>query len=465
MSPCLTSIRAAPLSQLWAGDKVPVPKAKADNDALANLLMSQLTLNGTDAGWLGKTDTVIDAIQLTPQGTTDLVRALAHVTSSKKLETLQDASSNARRCARLSQLRCYMGGVKATDLTTETASASANATTDTEAPADPADPPTTLRSTAEATATKLLDQMSTDFASFNPDKFVPANAAANAGIDAVRAFMAKLSGDEIPGLPEFLVDANQAVGHDCKVTLCHGSCDAGKAHRAFAVAGATKLLPGCGHDLEHGLCAQCQPFQNDDTLNVCARCKVGYRNPQRNALTMWSVTSAVVKTAATSSVGHIKMCYLDRKTSDAPGIYTLTSAAVDGPARMDPSELDMLAKASPSLGEAKAPQAGDQYRLLEKLPVWRKQLCGRCLRGSAPDNSLACSDAEVNGGDVKYIRNRRDIVGLVAAQAATKDPAERQRLREQIIAALGDPDLSMKTADKTFLKRLSGMIENSTTPK
>jgi hypothetical protein len=422
--------------------------------------MCQLKLNNTGNSWLGEKGSVIDAIQLTPQGVNALVRALARVsTSSKKKKTSDVAVSHASRYARLSHLRCYMGGAQAPDT-------NANATTDTEAPAGPTTT-TTLRGTAGATATKLLDQMATDFAAdFNSDEAVTDNGATNAGIDAVQNFMAKLRGDGLPGLPEFAVDADQAVGSDCRVKLCLGSCDAGKVHTAFAVAGATELRPGCGHNSDHGLCAQCQPFQDDATLNVCAHCATPCRNPRHDALTMVSVTSAVAETTAKSPpVGYIKLCYLDRAEGN---IYTLKADAVDGPTRLGPSEVDMLAKASSSPGGAKAPQTGDRYLLLEKFPVLRKQLCGPCLCVTvvAPNSSLVCTDAEASASDdVKYMPSHRDIIGLVAAQAAATSAAERQQLRERCKKALEEDSALIMKAEKTFLGRISSMIENSSSTK
>ena len=468
----MAPIRQAPLLQLWTGSKVLVPKAKAANASLTKLLREQDVIwpDGTGADWA-----VIDGIELTAKGTTDLVRALAGAVIPSNVESIQVTTWNlAKKYGRLAMIRCYMedqdqhltdndstnatvGTDAVTDTTSDTTSVGTTTTTTESASAS-----STMQSTASATVTKLLDQMTTHFAMFMPsagaDAIVDADAAA---IAAVNNVMDKLSADPDDELL-FVVDQHWAPSDSCRITLCTGSCDAGSAHKTFAVAGDTELRPGCGHNPDHGLCILCQPHQVDDTINVCANCKTPYRNPSKNALTLASVTSALTEPTTGGPVGHVKLCYLAE--SNETGIVLLVKAAVLGSARLDPGEINMLAAAH-SPGTAATPQTGDRYRVVDKTDAVRRQLCGPCLHKAtiAPDESPASAHDDGSADDVVYVHNHSDIVGLLAAQATAKAGSVRQLLRDKCKTAL-DQSL-MKKADKTFLSRLSTLIADTRTTK
>ena len=468
----MAPIRQAPLLQLWTGSKVLVPKAKAANASLTKLLREQDVIwpDGTGADWA-----VIDGIELTAKGTTDLVRALAGAVIPSNVESIQVTTWNlAQKYGRLAMIRCYMedqdqhltdndstnatvGTDAVTDTTSDTTSVGTTTTTTESASAS-----STMQSTASATVTKLLDQMTTHFAMFMPsagaDAIVDADAAA---IAAVNNVMDKLSADPDDELL-FVVDQHWAPSDSCRITLCTGSCDAGSAHKTFAVAGDTELRPGCGHNPDHGLCILCQPHQVDDAINVCANCKTPYRNPSKNALTLASVTSALTEPTTGGPVGHVKLCYLAE--SNETGIVLLVKAAVLGSARLDPGEINMLAAAH-SPGTAATPQTGDRYRVVDKTDAVRRQLCGPCLHKAtiAPDESPASAHDDGSADDVVYVHNHSDIVGLLAAQATAKAGSVRQLLRDKCKTAL-DQSL-MKKADKTFLSRLSTLIADTRTTK
>ena len=468
----MAPIRQAPLLQLWTGSKVLVPKAKAANASLTKLLREQDVIwpDGTGADWA-----VIDGIELTAKGTTDLVRALAGAVIPSNVESIQVTTWNlAKKYGRLAMIRCYMedqdqhltdndstnatvGTDAVTDTTSDTTSVGTTTTTTESASAS-----STMQSTASATVTKLLDQMTTHFAMFMPsagaDAIVDADAAA---IAAVNNVMDKLSADPDDELL-FVVDQHWAPSDSCRITLCTGSCDAGSAHKTFAVAGDTELRPGCGHNPDHGLCILCQPHQVDDAINVCANCKTPYRNPSKNALTLASVTSALTEPTTGGPVGHVKLCYLAE--SNETGIVLLVKAAVLGSARLDPGEINMLAAAH-SPGTAATPQTGDRYRVVDKTDAVRRQLCGPCLHKAtiAPDESPASAHDDGSADDVVYVHNHSDIVGLLAAQATAKAGSVRQLLRDKCKTAL-DQSL-MKKADKTFLSRLSTLIADTRTTK
>ena len=470
----MAPIRQAPLLQLWTGSKVLVPKAKAANASLTKLLREQDVIwpDGTGADWA-----VIDGIELTAKGTTDLVRALAGAVIPSNVESIQVTTWNlAKKYGRLAMIRCYMedqdqhltdndstnatvGTDAVTDTTSDTTSVGTTTTTTESASAS-----STMQSTASATVTKLLDQMTTHFAMFMPsagaDAIVDADAAA---IAAVNNVMDKLSADPDDELL-FVVDQHWAPSDSCRITLCTGSCDAGSAHKTFAVAGDTELRPGCGHNPDHGLCILCQPHQVDDTINVCANCKTPYRNPSKNALTLASVTSALTEPTTGGPVGHIKLCYLVAASAAEKGIFLLAEAAVLGSARLDPGEINMLAAAH-SPGTAATPQTGDRYRVVDKTDAVRRQLCGPCLHKAtiAPDESPASAHDDGSADDVVYVHNHSDIVGLLAAQATAKAGSVRQLLRDKCKTAL-DQSL-MKKADKTFLSRLSTLIADTRTTK
>jgi hypothetical protein len=465
-------IRQAPLLQLWTGSEVLVPTAKAARTALARLLRDPdvTWLDAPGDGWAH-----IDRIQLTGKGTADLVRALAcAVSMPSNVDAIrQKTLALAKRYGRLSMLRCYMGGGQDQHLTDKgtdndstnndstNAVGTTDANTDTTANADP----TTMQSTASATVTKWLEQMATDFAIFVPSASsdAPVVDMDAAVIAAVNNVMEMLSADS----EEFAVDQYWRPSSGCRITLCTGACDAGSEHNAFAVAGDSTLRPGCGHDLDHGLCSSCQPHQDDDTINVCKNCKTSYRNPGQQALTLASVTSTLTETTTGCPVGHIKMCYLKESgdiTEKEKGIYFLRKAAVQGSARLDPGEIDMLAAAH-SPGWAATPRVGDKYRVVTTAVPVRKQLCGPCLHKMtiAPDESPACAHVESSADDVVYVHNHDDIVGLLAAQATAKDGTERQQLRDKCKTAL-DHSL-LKKADKAFLSRLNAQIFDTHTTK
>ena len=487
----MAPIRQAPLLQLWTGSKVLVPKAKAANASLAKLLREQDVIwsDGTGADWA-----IIDGIELTAKGTTDLVRALAGAIMPSNVDAIQLTTWNlAKKYGRLSMIRCYMGGqdqhltdkgtdndsanasanaIVGTDALTDTTSVGTTTTTtttyantDTAARTDPAtesaSASSTMQSTASATVTKLLDQMTTDFAIFTPSAGADAIIDADAAIAAVNNVMDKLSADSEGELP-FVVDQHWAPSPSCRITLCTGPCDAGSEHNNFAVAGDTKLRPGCGHNPDHGLCNLCQPHQDDDTINVCANCKTPCRNPSKNALTLASVTSALTEPTTGGPVGHVKLCCLAE--SNETGIVLLVKAAVLGSARLDPGEINMLAAAH-SPGTAATPQTGDRHRVVDKTDAVRRQLCGPCLHKAtiAPDESPASAHDDGSADDVVYVHNHSDIVGLLAAQATAKAGSVRQLLRDKCKTAL-DQSL-MKKADKTFLSRLSTLIADTRTTK
>ena len=417
----------------------------------------------------------ISSVRLTIDGLRSLLEALIVAldelhTSDAVTEgnTVQAAVTGARKYCRVTVVRCY--GPTSAESTESTTTADADADADADATA-------ALKTKLTESAQRLYEHMQKILPRVNAPNLVTDDEVSTVILQLLAGLTATAAGER---LPSFMVGADWKATPQCRVTLCNGSCDAARSHQHIGAGDETPTAsdcpPGCGHSTAHGLCPACAPYQVK-TLSVCSFCKVPFRvpTPDRSlvmanvqkpcsapaesaedvAASVSGVPEAVSQTAQSSlgPTAHVRECYLqktNRTDTNGRHVWTLTAEA----SAMSPSEKALLAAVL-----TPAPTVGDELVILNSSVV-RQAMCGRCMMTSlskpaVDDKSFAsafASDAAADDDDdVQYIHTRDDVIGLVAAQAAAKTPAEKRQLgamfKDALVSSLvGNSEKTILTA-------------------
>ena len=408
----------------------------------------------------------ISSVGLTITGRRSLLEALRNELHASDAVTegnmVQAAVTGARKYCRVTVVRCY--GPTSAESTESTTTADADADADADATA-------ALKTKLTESAQRLYKHMQKILPAADAPDLTDAEVTTDIA-QLLNGLTATAAGEK---LPSFMVDADWKATKDCRVTLCSGSCDAARSHQDIGAGDETSTAsdcpPGCGHSAVHGLCPACAPYQVK-TLSVCYFCKAPFRipTPDRSlvmvnvqkpgsapaesavdvAASVPGVPEAVSQTAQSSlgPTAHVRECYLHKtKKTDTNGrhVWTLTAEAL----AMSPSEKALLAAVL-----TPAPTVGDELVMINHIVV-RQAMCGGCMTTSlnkpAVDDKSFASAAADDDDDVQYIHTRDDVIGLVAAQAAAKTPAEKRQLSAMFKDALasslvGNTEKTMLTA-------------------